>query len=1573
MSKIVRCKLSPFFVALWLTLAMLLVPQPGDAQNLTRRDVPKGAVTGLEMGIEGSMRVVPGAHLRWFVTVYEIIKGRDIRPARGVQLRALASFHQQSPVATVTTDARGRASIDFEVPTSVEGPFNLVVEARSPKGVKRNFDVHVSLAERFQTELFLDRTEAAPGAEVRVWGRVFDTATRKPASGHEVTLGTRANRRLVGNRKELKTNKEGLFEALMRAPKVPGEFSVVASAEESARVVRSAVVRTFTAPVLIVRAQPTVLVAKPGTTIEVDVSVRTPDGRPVPRAKLSGLSIPEAKPGQKARIRPVLTDSQGRARVPWEVRSKAQLAEVTGTIHALREGIGAGNGDASVRVSRQEVLVSWSVEGGALIPGLPNRIVVRALHPDGTPWANLALELSGGRLAAASAQTDKDGAAVLEAAVGSRDPQSPPHCNGPTLAAATLRLGQHTRELCLPVDPDATIRVRAPSKVRAGSAVDLRLLAKPNVATLPVVITVLGRAPGTHWTPGSKSDHQWMPLAQTVARASQKQVQIKLPPEARGALWIRARPLLGAILQPVRGGTTMVWAHAGGDAGIKLNAAPSGTVQLASSGTGSATKSGFAIALPTAEGKLLLHALRMKAGNRPVPGAGDAEWQGFLAAQTPTDRAVSSVLRDGRPIALGMPEDSVSMGLLRDPWRTRARFVRGRLGRLIFAIEAHVVDSLPNRLQNVAVRGPKGWRFNSEILTVMANNMGIDAVAGLDGNPLSIADLQRLDSEFVYDNVARRITRERLMRVLIGMRQFVKTEQLDYQWARRGDPKTWLGALLSWDDPEGDFFIEAEQFYDAWGKPFAIRKAAGPRARFRFLEPIVGYEIVSAGPDGRFGTRDDLYDPFARVLKESSLYGEAVGEAALLARLRGVELGRATITALSEVFDLKQPMWESTGGQASRQSWGRPAQLREEPRALEAQAVGRREHVSSAFAALSGGNSQLKLQLSADPRRYLVVAGLYTSDGTSAFAEQSLHAGAPILIDASMPPRLRPNEPLKIPLQVIGLEKAQDLSVSASGSGPVEVELLGKRQFRLRAGESKTIYLRVLAKGVGKGTINLVFKAGDGTVIRKFEHSLPAIWDGSLRAQHTGVLADTKSSLEISMPSDALPLRSILVVTTAQDLLRDPGFTKVAALYPELMAWAFAMRGQEIPSALLDRLSNSMPRARPMPSLLKATGAAAWSAIEETPEIQAARSAAIGELRQMQAPASLRARSALLVALASGASVLGDSASEDPVASLVNKLRNDGWHAPRTEKSRPTVMARLAAGLLLADPEDMPGRELFDRATKKLGDGKHGGLTLSGEDGSEIDGWIGTVALAIAARQLGERKILAKLVGSIAPRSYLAMRGGVEPAFWLLAASAYGIFGIEKSTGGSVAINGKRHNLRFVNGLARFSLPNKSTKVVLNSAFPVLARLEARYIRPVNALSASSLRARIGGEVGHSGDTAALEIVVKNSSDKTVKHPVVEVILPSAAALSEPALDAIRSAAGVSRVEAPDRAGLLRIHLTALGAKRDLRVSLPVQWIGEGKVRGLAVTTYNASTPWLISSTPGRTIHLAPAPVETWK
>jgi hypothetical protein len=384
----------------------------------------------------------------------------------------------------------------------------------------------------------------------------------------------------------------------------------------------------------------------------------------------------------------------------------------------------------------------------------------------------------------------------------------------------------------------------------------------------------------------------------------------------------------------------------------------------------------------------------------------------------------------------------------------------------------------------------------------------------------------------------------------------------------------------------------------------------------------------------------------------------------------------------------------------------------------------------------------------------------------------------------------------------------------------------------------------------------------------------------------------------------------------------------------------------------------------------------AWSATpnpgqKDAPHPELGR--ALARLRSAAAPSSMRERGAVLVALSTSAPVVGRGA-DDPVAGLVSELRRDGWHALTTERSRPTVMARLAAGLLLADRRDVPGRELFNRARAALIDGAHGGKVLPGEEGRAVDGWIGALALALAARQLGEDALAGQLARGVAPRLYLGLGSDAEAGFWLLAASVYGVFGVHGPRAVEVELDGKRRRLALRRGVASLALPGRSVRVSLGSSRPVLARLEARYVRPVRKASAAPLTARIQGHAGSVGDTAALELLVENrSGESTVARPVVEVMLPAAAGLSAAAISGMESDAGVERIERPDPQGLLRIHLTPLGPKEQLRLPLPVRWIGAGRVRGLSTAAYDADRPWRISSTPSRLIELRARPKETWQ
>src|SRR5690606_29964943 len=128
------------------------------------------------------------------------------------------------------------------------------------------------------------------------------------------------------------------------------------------------------------------------------------------------------------------------------------------------------------------------------------------------------------------------------------------------------------------------------------------------------------------------------------------------------------------------------------------------------------------------------------------------------------------------------------------------------------------------------------------------------------------------------------------------------------------------------------------------------------------------------------------------------------------------------------------------------------------------------------------------------------------------------------------------------------------------------------------------------------------------------------------------------------------------------------------------------------------------------------------------------------------------------------------------------------------------------------------------------------------------------------------------------------------------------------------------------------------------------------------AQSAGPLVVSVEGEPGRLGDRSAYELVVSGRGEIAVGAPVVEIAVPSAAELDEAALAALRPASAVRRMDGPDGAGRIRVHLAELPENGAHRVPLPWRWIAAGQTRGLDVAAYDASRPWELTALESRTI-----------
>jgi hypothetical protein len=842
------------------------------------------------------------------------------------------------------------------------------------------------------------------------------------------------------------------------------------------------------------------------------------------------------------------------------------------------------------------------------------------------------------------------------------------------------------------------------------------------------------------------------------------------------------------------------------------------------------------------------------------------------------------------------------------------------------------------------------------------------------------------------------------------------------------------------DDESGEMLLERADLFDGWGHPFVVRPAPGGRTRFGMIAPVAGYEVLSAGPDGRPGTADDVWDPLARVLPSGGAYATAVDEDAFIARASGVELGRATIASLAELFDATvEPVYRDSvaAGEA-------PSALDEVPsaltpfdaRAFEPQGTSRGAGVGPR--PLVDGALRLALVAPDEPRRFIVVAQALAADGARAITTLAVPPGTPVVVDAPLPARLRAGETLTVPFMVSALtDDVHDVHVALETTGPITAQLERPTDATVTldgAGDTRTLSLVLAASATFdpamRGATVRITTSGDGLPTRSVSRAL-SVDDGTvLRRLTRGALVDSPAELRVELPDDARDAEAVLVITPSDALALDPSAASLTSTDPALVAWAETLAGRtpdratrgELRAALLSARTPDGAVRGDAPILSTACALVAWSAAEtedgeaQGARVQAARffAGADGAYADADPQAgALRLNAATLAALAAGASgsVSGIGESVDPIAERVANLREGLRVALSTHRRAPGVLARAAAALLLADADDAQARAMLELAARALVERRGRTflprLTPSAAapsfEATQVDGasgeppdpdqaagddpgedLAGTAALALAAHQVANAPLLARLRPFVANRVERSLATGGEAAFWTLAAAAYGALGQAPLTppgdaGLTATVAGGRAPLSLTagpGGVFRSALPRpmagSDLRVSLAPSTQTsrLARVEIVYARPTTARHDAPMRLSMSGDTGYAGESSALEVVVENTSSSPIDAPVLELALPAAAHVDADVRATLTRASGVVSVEAPDARGILRIRLAALLAGERRTLPLAVRWAARGRTTGFALIAYDAPRPDRLTVLPPRTLTVTQRPED---
>lgn len=1544
------------------SLVALGAPARGHAQA-SGHVALRGEVHGVELSLEGGMRATRGGTLRWLTTVYEVVGLSDLRLASHAEIQITTQLDPTAAPSVFHTDAHGRVAVDVPIPADAPESFGVVIRVVSGPA-QRRFELTVQTQTPRDLRLWVARPAVPIGGDVQSFGRLSDRASGLPIANEEVRLVLFDEaQRPLGAPVPVTTDASGLFAHVFHVPEeIVGGVSITASVGVREQRVTASVSATLAAPrdvPMIVSLAPEHTIVEPDSTMAVEVVVRTGDGRPVEHAR---VIYPPLDPG--GRQGTLDTDARGHGSFRWRAPGLSSgFYDTQISVNVTAEGLGALSEGATVRVARVERAISFGVEGGALVPSIGGRLYARVVDVNGAASpAGIAVQLSGPRMTTRTATTDASGIATFDVTLQALAAGTQDRCGGDAATALTLdATGATPLEGCIPLDPDGTARIRATSAVvRAGTTAHFEIARASSVARLPVAVSVVSLDGGPR------------AIVEAVVAGNASTVDLDVPAGHSGILVVRARPLHGATERPLRGGSTSVWVVPG-----ELYALAAQIEGDAAVVAPRADTRAFVTALPVDDAHLLASRLRAEllrtfGDLRVDPGAASgALLAATLAVMTPLDVAAPWVLRGTSVEAVPAPETPESLALLRDPWRSQSRFVEGRLALVFQAIERYVAAAVPERIEDVAVQNGNRWEFNAQILAAVADGgeLGAEGATGLGGEDLTVAGLRAFDPAFTYDSVARRITRERLFRLLVALRAYVRQQGFDLPWARLGDPSTWLQHTTEiYAEPFGS--IQARELVDGWGRPFVLRPDGG-HPRFGSWAPLPGWEIASPGPDGVVGNGDDVFDPTARVLPTTSTYGRAVGEDALVARLSGVELGRATVDLLGQ-YEGQYPTGIPSSPDAAAVSRGL-AVWQEVPSVFEPDPTPlalRRPTVPTSgvggtIAALDGG--AIPLAFDEEPRTWGLVGLAFTRDGMPAVVEARALRGSPLIVSSRFPTRLHAGEPVEVTVAVTNASDAdRALTVAVTGEGALSGE--GPGQLRVPAGTAQLTHVSLSPTGTGHAHAILTFREGS-TALRTVRYEL-ALESGlhPIRARIAGITDGGSWSGTVDVEGRARETTARVVVIAPNGLYRDPDLAEVRDRDPALLAWSATLAGAGLDESFrADLLRAQAPGGQldgDEPVLSTACAIVAWSAADAGDEAAAsARQRAIGALTYAAMRdadgdvGTVRAEAALVGALApSGIADLADGseAALDPLARQAAQYRAHLRRTLRRYPDEPTILARAAAALLLASPEDAYGRAMFERAAAHLhAEGSGQLVTATAGRAGTLEEIAASLALAVGAHQLGRDALARSLVAGAMAHDNLVTREGGEALFWWLANGAYGVLGADAGASVRVTAAGHTTEASFDHGIAVVPVERASGGVgvtaTTSGGATLLVRAEAAYLTPFDAETGSPLRLALEGDVGASEGSSALELVVH--ANEAVAHPVVLLELPAGIDVRDEGLLARFSATGgVIGVE-PRRPGFVRIELTALASGTELRIPIALRWTLGGTMHGLAAVAYDADRP----------------------
>ncbi|AKT39543.1 alpha-2-macroglobulin family protein [Chondromyces crocatus] len=903
----------------FLLSALALSAALGSAPSGAAPSGPEAVARGLDLFLHAPDRGAPGSRLPVQVVALGYPTALAQRPLEAVTVEAvwdpehLGEVSAVPPPVQATTDAGGRAHLEVPIPEGVPQELKLLVGVRVGDR-QRTQVLQVRRTATHDVALRVPDQRVVPGGALSAWVTVEGAATGLPVANApvEVSLleGGVARQSAV-----VKTDAAGVAMARVQIPwteepawswTLRARSLVAGESAGSASMSLTPREETPGEP----RLTATWDTPEVGAGEQAAYVLRVRDGAELPVVGLpvrvwvgqKGTKPPtEEKAWEKASTlvhTDVAGEIKGTAMAPTTV-VQGVGSELRVVARAVFEGRPLSR-EATVAVESRTSEVTLHPEGGVIVPGVTQRMLVRVLDGRYEPVSGaFHVEADGLR---ASVTTDAFGEAEVtwQAPVDLGGFRAVGPCAGGVAAAVTVRPAEAIAALrgrsapfvlCASVNRGAgALMVPEKAVVRAGEAAAVQL-------RMPGPGAGLGGRGGAGGGRGKDEGAWWSTLlsSEDQSRAGGAWFEgragsLTVPQGAAGvwSLWALS-PRSGA--EALRaGGALLVTPRVLPRLEAKLvggRAVPGGMVEveLALSGDpGGGLPGTIAAVVVDLYGGGSVHGIAGLDTRTRLCGKVSVERErcdAFLSGDTALDPL--------RRAALGAEVRSPREAN-HDPAGTATTTMREAFGQVLRSLEGAVYEASasPERMRDVARKGPGGFQFNPELMTLVTAAM--DAPPNTPGGePVGLADLVAVDGQVTFDNVARRVTRLKLFKVLSALRELRRDRQLDMDEPALKDP----GALLR--RAVRDEKISEDLLLDPWGGTIQFVKTGAASAPF--LTVTRGFALQSPGPDGRIGTGDDVKDPFERVVRSGSPYAEALGEDEIVDARFDMEVGDATVAS----------------------------------------------------------------------------------------------------------------------------------------------------------------------------------------------------------------------------------------------------------------------------------------------------------------------------------------------------------------------------------------------------------------------------------------------------------------------------------------------------------------------------------------------------------------------------------------------------------------------------------------------------------------------------------------------------